>query len=101
MWALFRLLDKERKGVISFEEFLDGCLHLRGTASSIQLAKVAQEQREMRTLVQKLCNILLAPSRSTTPRSESPPELAAILSKTSHIQSMAVVSDSALASSFI
>lgn len=42
---LFNLLDIERKGEVDFEEFLSGCLRLKGSAKSIDMLAVMQEFR--------------------------------------------------------
>lgn len=43
--ALFQLLDLDEAGSISSEEFLNGCLRLRGPAKSIDLVTVMYEHR--------------------------------------------------------
>eukprot|EP00929_Paragymnodinium_shiwhaense_P034652 TRINITY_DN1881_c0_g4_i1.p1 TRINITY_DN1881_c0_g4~~TRINITY_DN1881_c0_g4_i1.p1 ORF type:complete len:686 (+),score=100.50 TRINITY_DN1881_c0_g4_i1:20-2077(+) len=42
-WMLFKLLDDDGSGIINVEEFVDGCLRLKGTARSIDLAKLSME----------------------------------------------------------
>eukprot|EP00929_Paragymnodinium_shiwhaense_P034650 TRINITY_DN1881_c0_g2_i4.p1 TRINITY_DN1881_c0_g2~~TRINITY_DN1881_c0_g2_i4.p1 ORF type:complete len:723 (+),score=152.18 TRINITY_DN1881_c0_g2_i4:94-2262(+) len=42
-WTLFRLLDVDHSGCIDVEEFVDGCLRLKGTARSIDLARLSME----------------------------------------------------------
>eukprot|EP00929_Paragymnodinium_shiwhaense_P087645 TRINITY_DN47787_c0_g3_i1.p1 TRINITY_DN47787_c0_g3~~TRINITY_DN47787_c0_g3_i1.p1 ORF type:complete len:737 (-),score=101.73 TRINITY_DN47787_c0_g3_i1:90-2300(-) len=44
-WILFKLLDEDGSGFIDAEEFVDGCLKLKGNARSIDLAKLGQESR--------------------------------------------------------
>jgi len=38
--SLFLLLDKDREGSISIDEFLNGCTKLRGEAKSLDIAKI-------------------------------------------------------------
>eukprot|EP00927_Polykrikos_kofoidii_P043360 TRINITY_DN37430_c0_g1_i1.p1 TRINITY_DN37430_c0_g1~~TRINITY_DN37430_c0_g1_i1.p1 ORF type:complete len:619 (+),score=135.49 TRINITY_DN37430_c0_g1_i1:85-1941(+) len=42
---LFRLLDVDGLGSVQFEEFMSGCLRLKGQAQSMDLLTVLQEQR--------------------------------------------------------
>eukprot|EP00929_Paragymnodinium_shiwhaense_P050583 TRINITY_DN25464_c0_g1_i2.p1 TRINITY_DN25464_c0_g1~~TRINITY_DN25464_c0_g1_i2.p1 ORF type:complete len:619 (+),score=115.88 TRINITY_DN25464_c0_g1_i2:232-2088(+) len=45
-WMLFQLLDDDGSGTIDIEEFVDGCLRLKGTARSIDLAKLSNEVKQ-------------------------------------------------------
>eukprot|EP00929_Paragymnodinium_shiwhaense_P055441 TRINITY_DN27774_c0_g2_i1.p1 TRINITY_DN27774_c0_g2~~TRINITY_DN27774_c0_g2_i1.p1 ORF type:complete len:869 (+),score=111.53 TRINITY_DN27774_c0_g2_i1:147-2753(+) len=47
-WTLFKLLDKEERGYIKAEEFVEGCLRLRGQARAIDLNKMMYENRWIR-----------------------------------------------------
>eukprot|EP00929_Paragymnodinium_shiwhaense_P034653 TRINITY_DN1881_c0_g5_i1.p1 TRINITY_DN1881_c0_g5~~TRINITY_DN1881_c0_g5_i1.p1 ORF type:complete len:624 (+),score=98.32 TRINITY_DN1881_c0_g5_i1:59-1930(+) len=42
-WMLFQLLDDDGSGTIDVEEFVDGCLRFKGTARSIDLAKLSMD----------------------------------------------------------
>eukprot|EP00929_Paragymnodinium_shiwhaense_P118110 TRINITY_DN897_c1_g1_i1.p1 TRINITY_DN897_c1_g1~~TRINITY_DN897_c1_g1_i1.p1 ORF type:complete len:647 (+),score=81.27 TRINITY_DN897_c1_g1_i1:41-1942(+) len=42
-YMLFRLLDEDGSGAINVEEFVDGCLRLKGAARSIDLAKLSKD----------------------------------------------------------
>merc|ERR1719440_824884 len=42
---LFRLLDLDGRGEVSFEEFLGGCLRLSGSAKAVDVLTVMQEAR--------------------------------------------------------
>merc|ERR1712151_172809 len=44
-WALFRLLDKDVSLNIDAEEFVKGCLRLKGSARSIDLAMAMHDQQ--------------------------------------------------------
>jgi len=52
--SLFLLLDRDQSGVIDIEEFLVGCLRLKGEARALDFAKV---ELEMDFLVQAIDNI--------------------------------------------
>ena len=43
-WTFFKLLDQDAGGAIEIEEFLMGCLRLRGQARAMELAKIIQDQ---------------------------------------------------------
>merc|ERR1712228_849165 len=43
--GLFHLLDLDNSGSVSAEEFINGCLRLRGPAKSLDLALLIQEVR--------------------------------------------------------
>eukprot|EP00929_Paragymnodinium_shiwhaense_P034654 TRINITY_DN1881_c1_g1_i1.p1 TRINITY_DN1881_c1_g1~~TRINITY_DN1881_c1_g1_i1.p1 ORF type:complete len:601 (+),score=88.67 TRINITY_DN1881_c1_g1_i1:49-1851(+) len=44
-WMLFKLLDVDGSGIIDVEEFVEGCLRLKGAARSIDLAKLSMEYK--------------------------------------------------------
>lgn len=43
-WSLFKLLDMDGGGAVEVEEFLDGCLRLRGQATALDVGKIIHEQ---------------------------------------------------------
>jgi len=47
-WDLFKLLDVDSSQSIDVEEFIDGCMRLRGPAKALQLAKMMYENKIMR-----------------------------------------------------
>merc|ERR1719203_2337657 len=49
--GLFKMLDLDNTGVVNAEEFLSGCLRLRGPAKALDLAMLI---REVRMLEEKL-----------------------------------------------
>mmetsp|Transcript_39985 Transcript_39985/g.74099 ORF Transcript_39985/g.74099 Transcript_39985/m.74099 type:complete len:666 (+) Transcript_39985:3-2000(+) len=51
---LFRLLDVDKSGSISIEEFVRGCLRLRGPARSVDLAFMQYHQQAMANKVNRL-----------------------------------------------
>lgn len=46
-WTLFKLLDSDEGNAIDVEEFIMGCLRLKGTAKSIDIAKMSCENKFM------------------------------------------------------
>merc|ERR1719375_2751088 len=44
--TLFRLMDRRESNGVTAEEFVEGCLRLKGVAQSIQVAKMREECRE-------------------------------------------------------
>ncbi|CAE8637267.1 unnamed protein product [Polarella glacialis] len=52
-WDIFRLLDKDDSGRISTEEFISGCLSLKGFAKTIDVVKISQDlERQNKVLSQ-------------------------------------------------
>ncbi|CAE8606270.1 unnamed protein product, partial [Polarella glacialis] len=47
-WTLFKLIDCDQSGCIDVEEFVSGCLQLRGAAKAIHIAKMGYENKIMR-----------------------------------------------------
>eukprot|EP00434_Breviolum_minutum_P011077 symbB.v1.2.009774.t1/scaffold630.1/size178988/3 len=43
-WSFFKLLDLDQRGDVEIEQFLMGCLRLRGNAKSIDLCKLIHDQ---------------------------------------------------------
>jgi len=70
--GLFQLLDRDGSGTIDADEFLSGCLRLRGAAKAIDLQLVMCELSEQRRAFQKLLLALeQAPQRQELPSSVS------------------------------
>eukprot|EP00931_Biecheleriopsis_adriatica_P078364 TRINITY_DN51822_c0_g1_i1.p1 TRINITY_DN51822_c0_g1~~TRINITY_DN51822_c0_g1_i1.p1 ORF type:complete len:594 (-),score=98.31 TRINITY_DN51822_c0_g1_i1:287-2068(-) len=53
-WTLFSLIDKDMSGVIDLDEFVAGCLNLRGPAKAVHIAKMGYENKHMRQMVKTL-----------------------------------------------
>jgi len=47
-WDLFKLLDTDRNAEIDLNEFVEGCVKLRGTAKAIDVAKLSYDNKLMR-----------------------------------------------------
>eukprot|EP00434_Breviolum_minutum_P040405 symbB.v1.2.035903.t1/scaffold4944.1/size47168/8 len=43
-WSFFKLLDKDSGGAVEVEEFLMGCLRLRGQATAMDVGKIINDQ---------------------------------------------------------
>lgn len=68
-WTLFKLIDEDRSHDITVREFVDQCLHLRGSARGLDLEHMRQELRAIsktilereghieNTLLQEMCRI--------------------------------------------
>lgn len=54
-WELFKLLDTDESSLIDVEEFVTGCLRLKGPAKAFDIAKLSYEQKAM----QKALKILI------------------------------------------
>merc|ERR1712113_1264359 len=39
-WDIFRLIDIDKSGAVSMEEFVEGCLKLRGDAKTLDVANI-------------------------------------------------------------
>mmetsp|Transcript_32013 Transcript_32013/g.93559 ORF Transcript_32013/g.93559 Transcript_32013/m.93559 type:complete len:755 (+) Transcript_32013:164-2428(+) len=59
-WALFRLIDTDRSGLISLDEFIQGCECLKGSAKGVQLAKMSYDHKY---LTKKLMDFMSATDR--------------------------------------
>merc|ERR1719221_1760832 len=55
---LFRLLDMDNSGTITREEFLKGCLYLRGNAKSIDIAVVHQELKMLQDSMDEVLDMV-------------------------------------------
>jgi hypothetical protein len=47
-WALFRILDEDGAGSLDMDRFLSVCMHMKGEARSIDVAKTTYDQKVMR-----------------------------------------------------
>eukprot|EP00929_Paragymnodinium_shiwhaense_P024676 TRINITY_DN15108_c0_g1_i1.p1 TRINITY_DN15108_c0_g1~~TRINITY_DN15108_c0_g1_i1.p1 ORF type:complete len:619 (+),score=162.28 TRINITY_DN15108_c0_g1_i1:86-1858(+) len=61
---LFHLLDTENVGVVDYNEFLNGCLRLRGPAKSLELVMMMKDTSMMNTWTEKKLNMLGAEMQS-------------------------------------
>eukprot|EP00928_Gymnodinium_smaydae_P088057 TRINITY_DN72203_c0_g1_i1.p1 TRINITY_DN72203_c0_g1~~TRINITY_DN72203_c0_g1_i1.p1 ORF type:complete len:635 (+),score=78.68 TRINITY_DN72203_c0_g1_i1:60-1964(+) len=51
-WTLFKLLDTEGQGCIQLDEFVTGCLSLRGQAKAVHVAEIVHETKCNRRVIQ-------------------------------------------------
>jgi voltage-gated sodium channel len=47
-WALFKLLDTECTHRVSIGEFIDGCMRVKGSAKSVDMIRLIQDQQTLR-----------------------------------------------------
>eukprot|EP00928_Gymnodinium_smaydae_P073259 TRINITY_DN56499_c0_g1_i1.p1 TRINITY_DN56499_c0_g1~~TRINITY_DN56499_c0_g1_i1.p1 ORF type:complete len:522 (-),score=30.56 TRINITY_DN56499_c0_g1_i1:12-1577(-) len=59
-WELFATLDRDGSGTIDADEFLEGCLYIRGVAKAVNLAALARDISKMRTSMNVLANAILS-----------------------------------------
>merc|ERR1712146_779020 len=52
-WSLFKLLDKDCSGSLELDEFVSGCLSLKGQAKAMQCAKLDYDNRQMRAMLEE------------------------------------------------
>eukprot|EP00928_Gymnodinium_smaydae_P010136 TRINITY_DN13805_c3_g1_i1.p1 TRINITY_DN13805_c3_g1~~TRINITY_DN13805_c3_g1_i1.p1 ORF type:complete len:581 (+),score=75.77 TRINITY_DN13805_c3_g1_i1:48-1790(+) len=50
-WEIFRLLDVDEEGTIDIDEFVTGCLRLRGSAKALDVAQLLFANRRMDRLI--------------------------------------------------
>jgi len=53
VWGFFRLLDIDGSGYLDHEEFVLGCLRLRGSAKSVDIATLMYEQKRTASMMKK------------------------------------------------
>eukprot|EP00931_Biecheleriopsis_adriatica_P073439 TRINITY_DN47721_c0_g1_i1.p1 TRINITY_DN47721_c0_g1~~TRINITY_DN47721_c0_g1_i1.p1 ORF type:complete len:601 (+),score=105.69 TRINITY_DN47721_c0_g1_i1:77-1879(+) len=53
-WLLFSLIDKDMSGCIDAEEFITGCLQLKGPAKAIHMAKINVDNKSLRMSIDRL-----------------------------------------------
>merc|ERR1712045_745486 len=73
-WTLLKLLDVNESGTVELEEFILGCMQLRGGAKAVHVARLAYDQRQMNTVLEEFIahvNVQLAALTSTL--SSGPP----------------------------
>jgi len=52
-WTLLKLLDVNESGTVELEEFILGCMQLRGGAKAVHVARLAYDQRQMNTVLEE------------------------------------------------
>merc|ERR1711933_545950 len=68
-WSLFKLLDRDRNGRLSVDEFVSGCLQLKGPATAIQCAILENNHKMTRRMLQKVIAKLTFLTESVDTRS--------------------------------
>eukprot|EP00931_Biecheleriopsis_adriatica_P005034 TRINITY_DN106601_c0_g1_i1.p1 TRINITY_DN106601_c0_g1~~TRINITY_DN106601_c0_g1_i1.p1 ORF type:complete len:405 (-),score=33.15 TRINITY_DN106601_c0_g1_i1:81-1169(-) len=62
-YRVFSLLDADSDGLLDLEEFVDGCLHLRGAARAVHIATLVQEGQSRDRKLQHLHDMVSAMSQ--------------------------------------
>lgn len=70
--TLFRIMDSDGSGEISFEEFIDGCMHLQGAAQSLQVEDFRREFRFLCKDIAKIGSELSQVRRQLSGQSSTP-----------------------------
>merc|ERR1719498_1208064 len=73
--GLFRLLDLDGSGSIDAEEFLSGCLRLRGPAKALDLAILMHEVRKVHSKLKQQRRLLQHGGNGAAPKRLSPGSL--------------------------
>merc|ERR1740129_1496985 len=53
-WTMFKLLDVRKTGVINIDDFVEGCLRIRGPAKKLDLMRISSEQRVIVGMLQDM-----------------------------------------------
>lgn len=53
-WTLFKLLSPDGKGTLNVDEFVEGCLRLKGAAKKVDVAVMMREQRRLRKMMNQM-----------------------------------------------
>merc|ERR1719272_973233 len=57
--GLFKLLDGDQSGVVSIEEFLSGCIRLKGTAKAVDMITLLFENAKLIRKVERIRKMLV------------------------------------------
>jgi len=57
---LFNLLDKDNSGTLTLDEFLGGCMRLKGPAKNLDVNVLIDENRRLSNIVKELRESTLA-----------------------------------------
>lgn len=57
-WTLFKLLDADAGGTVSANEFVDGCMRIRGNAKSVHMAQMLYENKWLMDAVWELAQFV-------------------------------------------
>lgn len=51
-WTLFKLLDTTKSGRINYDEFIEGCMQLKGNAKAVHIAKLSHDNKMLSDLLE-------------------------------------------------
>merc|ERR1712050_760634 len=66
-WSLFKLLDADGQGTVDAEEFVTGCLRLRGPAKAIHVAELDCQAKSLKRKMDKISSQICSNSICITP----------------------------------
>merc|ERR1719335_283920 len=58
-WEFFKLLDADHGGILDIEEFVDGCMRVRGPAKSIDIARMMHQQKRMVKVIAEIAGAVM------------------------------------------
>lgn len=70
-WTLFEMMDTEGTGDIDVDDFIKGCLRLKGNAKSIDMAQLMTDNKWMISALKEIQASLGPTTRGTTTRGRS------------------------------
>eukprot|EP00931_Biecheleriopsis_adriatica_P079580 TRINITY_DN52988_c0_g1_i1.p1 TRINITY_DN52988_c0_g1~~TRINITY_DN52988_c0_g1_i1.p1 ORF type:complete len:568 (+),score=105.06 TRINITY_DN52988_c0_g1_i1:34-1737(+) len=70
-WELFAAIDLDGDGTIDASEFLEGCIHLRGTAKAINVAALRRDISKLRFFIDEIGALLQSVHEARGVRRES------------------------------
>lgn len=65
--AIFQLIDFDNDGVISLEEFADGCSQFTGTARQLDIARLKHDTRTLKAMILDLNRLVIDTSQRPSP----------------------------------
>jgi len=74
-WSFFKLLDKDGSGFVDLEEFIDGCIRLKGKATGFHMERIAYENKWLMEMLAKVSLDVTLLSESVVARSQGQGDL--------------------------
>lgn len=52
-WGLFKMLDADQQGTLELEEFVEGCMNIKGPAKAMHFTKMEHDNKALATWIEK------------------------------------------------